>query len=112
MTTQAARVAIVTGGAGGLGRAISSRLRADGFRVAVADLHAGLGDGLDAGPAERAGDPGLLSVPVDVTEAASAAAMRDRVLDHWGRLDVLVNNAGIAGPTSPVANYPPRPGSA
>jgi len=69
------RVAVVTGGAGGLGRAITARLRADGFRVAVAD---------------------------------SAAAMRDQVLRHWGRLDVLVNNAGIAGPTSPVAGYPPE----
>jgi 3-oxoacyl-[acyl-carrier protein] reductase len=92
-------VAVVTGGAGGLGRAISARLRADGFRVAVADL--------EAGPAPQAGDPGLLAVPVDVTDAGSAVAMRDQVLGRWGRIDVLVNNAGIAGPTSPVADYPP-----
>ena len=93
------RVAIVTGGDGGLGSAITERLRADGFRVAVADL--------DPGPAQQAGDPGLLAVPVDVTDAGSAAAMRDQVLRHWGRVDVLVNNAGIAGPTSPVTDYPP-----
>jgi 3-oxoacyl-[acyl-carrier protein] reductase len=93
------RVAIVTGGAGGLGRAITARLRADGFRVAVADL--------DPGPARQAGDPGLLAAPVDVTDAGSAAALRDQVLGQWGRIDVLVNNAGIAGPTSPVADYPP-----
>ncbi len=99
---EAARVAIVTGGAGGLGRAVSARLRADGFRVAVADL-----EDLDPGPAHQAGDPGLIAVPVDVTDACSAAAMRDRVLGHWGRVDVLVNNAGVAGPTSPVADYPP-----
>ena len=78
MTTEAARVAIVTGGAGGLGGAITARLRADGFRVAVADL--------DPGPAQQAGDPGLLAVPVDVTDAGSAAAMRDQVLRHWGRM--------------------------
>ena len=89
----------MTGGAGGLGRAITERLRADGFRVAIADL--------DPGPARQAGDPGLLAVPVDVTDAGSAAAMRDQVLRQWGRIDVLVNNAGIAGPTSPVADYPP-----
>jgi len=92
------RVAIVTGGAGGLGRAITARLRADGFRVAVADLDPGLA---------REGDPGLLAAPVDVTDASSTDAMREAVLGHWGRIDVLVNNAGIAGPTSPVADYPP-----
>ena len=90
---------VVTGGAGGLGRAITERLRADGLRVAVADL--------DPDPAPQAGDPGLLAVPVDVTDAGSAAALRDQVLRQWGRIDVLVNNAGIAGPTSPVADYPP-----
>jgi 3-oxoacyl-[acyl-carrier protein] reductase len=99
VTTDVTRVAIVTGGAGGLGRAITARLRAEGFRVAVADL--------GPRPAHKAGDPGLLTVPVDVTDAGSAAAMRDQVLGHWGRIDVLVNNAGIAGPTSPVADYPP-----
>ena len=88
----------MTGGAGGLGRAITARLRADGFRVAVADLDPGLA---------REGDPGLLAAPVDVTDASSADAMREAVLGHWGRIDVLVNNAGIAGPTSPVADYPP-----
>jgi len=92
------RVAIVTGGAGGLGRAITARLRADGFRVAVADLDPGLA---------REGDPGLLAAPVDVTDASSADAMREAVLGHWGRIDVLVNNAGSAGPTRPVADYPP-----
>ena len=100
MSTADVRVAIVTGGAGGLGRAITARLRADGFLVAVADL--------DPGPAAAgAGDPGLLAAPVDVTEPESAAALRDHVLGRWGRIDVLVNNAGIAGPTSPVADYPP-----
>jgi 2-dehydro-3-deoxy-L-rhamnonate dehydrogenase (NAD+) len=99
VSTDVARVAVVTGGAGGLGRAITARLRADGFRVAVADL--------DLGPADQTSGPDRLAVPVDVTDAGSAAALRDRVLGHWGRIDALVNNAGIAGPTSPVADYPP-----
>jgi 2-dehydro-3-deoxy-L-rhamnonate dehydrogenase (NAD+) len=102
MTSAQARVAIVTGGAGGLGRAITARLRADGFRVAVADIDvAGAGTGEDPGPHET------LAVPVDVTDPDSAAAMRDAVLGRWGRLDVLVNNAGIAGLTAPVTDYPP-----
>ena len=101
MTSPGAKVAIVTGGAGGLGGAITARLRADGFRVAIADI--------DTGPVaavEPATDATML-VPVDVTDPGSAAAMRDAVVRRWGRIDVLVNNAGIAGPTAPVTGYPP-----
>jgi 2-dehydro-3-deoxy-L-rhamnonate dehydrogenase (NAD+) len=97
MTCLGARVAIVTGGAGGLGGAITARLRADGFRVAIADI----------GVAAAAESGETLAVPVDVTDPDSAAAMRDFVLARWGRVDVLVNNAGIAGPTAPVTDYPP-----
>lgn len=81
------RVAIVTGGAGGLGGAIGARLQADGLVVVSADLHDG--------------------EHVDVADADSAQALADRVLERLGRIDVLVNNAGIAGPTAPVADYPP-----
>ena len=98
------RVAIVTGGAGGLGGAIAARLRADGFRVAVADVSVSAVDGVSSGDATS---PETLAVPVDVTDPASAAAMRDAVLARWGRIDVLVNNAGVAGPTAPVTDYPP-----
>jgi NAD(P)-dependent dehydrogenase (short-subunit alcohol dehydrogenase family) len=81
------RVAIVTGGAGGLGQAMAARLEADGLIVVRADLRDG--------------------EPVDVADAQSAQALADRVLERHGRVDVLVNNAGIAGPTAPLADYPP-----
>ena len=95
-----APVAIVTGGSGGLGAAIVRRLSADGFRVAAADIDV-------AEPGEPAAGA-VISLPVDVSEPESAQAMLGRVRDRWGRVDVLVNNAGVAGPTCPVADYPPE----
>ncbi|MGI5131427.1 SDR family NAD(P)-dependent oxidoreductase [Pseudonocardia sp. CA-107938] len=80
-------VAVVTGGASGIGAAVVRRLAADGARVAVLDL--------DPSNAPK-GEPGtILGVAVDVTDDAGVRAAIDRVLQEWGRLDVLVNNAGI-----------------
>jgi 3-oxoacyl-[acyl-carrier protein] reductase len=77
-------VAIVTGAAGGFGTAIATRLRADGLTVIEADLPA-----------------------LDVTDPGSAERLVARVLWEYGSLDVLVNSAGIAGPTAPLVDYPP-----
>jgi NAD(P)-dependent dehydrogenase (short-subunit alcohol dehydrogenase family) len=76
-------VAAVTGGASGIGAAIARRLREDGAQVAALDLD------VSAVP------DGVLGVRADVTDDASVRAAVDRVLAEWGRLDVLVNNAGI-----------------
>lgn len=51
-------------------------------------------------------DDRTLGVDVDVTDPASARAMHDAVRARFGRVDVLVNSAGIAGPTAPVSHYP------
>ena len=91
------RVAIVTGGAGGLGRAMVERFTADGLQVGVADI--------DARGRVEGGDQ-VVAVDLDVTSPESAEAMVSVVLERYGRLDVLVNNAGIAGPTATVAEYP------
>lgn len=101
MTGQGSRVAIVTGGSGGLGGAIAARLRADGLRVAIADID------IAAAAGSRPETDETLVVPVDVTDPDSVAAMHDVVLGRWGRIDVLVNSVGIAGPTAPVTDYPP-----
>jgi NAD(P)-dependent dehydrogenase (short-subunit alcohol dehydrogenase family) len=84
------RRAIVTGGGAGIGRAIATRLSAEGARVMVADV--------DLGSAEavvREIGSDAVAHEVDVSDEDSAAAMIRRASEEWGGLDVLVNNAGI-----------------
>ena len=83
-------VAVVTGAAQGIGRAIAGRLHGEGATVVVADLD---GDAARAAATEL-GDRAT-GVPVDVVEEASVEALVDGVVADHGRLDVLVNNAGI-----------------
>jgi NAD(P)-dependent dehydrogenase (short-subunit alcohol dehydrogenase family) len=93
-------VAVVTGAGSGLGRGIALALLQAGWQVALAGRRAGaLGQTAQAwgGPAESA-----LAVPADVTSPASVAALFDRVRDRWGRLDLLVNNAGVFGPAGQI----------
>lgn len=90
------RVAAVTGGAGGIGAAVVDRLAAEGARVAAWDL---------AGAAPEARE-GVVAVPVDVTDYASVEAAVARTEDALGPIDVLVNSAGIAGPTARLSEYP------
>ncbi|GAA0268069.1 SDR family NAD(P)-dependent oxidoreductase [Cryptosporangium japonicum] len=82
-------VAVVTGGARGLGEAIAVRLAADGYDVVIADVLADLAEET-AGRIERA-----RGVAIDVRDDASVAAAVERVVDELGRIDVLVNNAGV-----------------
>ena len=86
------RIAIVSGGLGTIGRAIGARLAAEGAQVVLADLPKTHPD-LDAAP----GLPAIF-VPLDVTDAGSWADAIKVVLDRFGRLDVLVNNAGVLTP--------------
>lgn len=87
-------VAIVTGAARGIGRAIALELASEGYRVAVADLRS-------EGPAqevlaeiEAAGSTGMV-VAADISDSKAAQEMMDQVVKTFGRVDVLVNNAGI-----------------
>jgi len=86
----AERVALVTGAARGQGAAIVARLHADGFRVAACDV---LVDELTATAAQF--DDTVVAVPLDVTSAARWAAAVDEVVDRFGSLTTLVNNAGV-----------------
>ena len=86
------KVALVTGGARGIGRAICAAYVAEGAKVAVADL-------LAADAEETAAELGenAMAVALDVTDLASIAAGVKAVEETWGGIDVLVNNAGVFG---------------
>lgn len=82
------KIAIVTGGGQGIGRAIAEKLAAEGATVVVTDLV-----GQNASQTAD-GLPGAVAIGVDVTDRQAVQAMADQVVQLFGRIDVLVNNAG------------------
>src|SRR5512140_3278831 len=95
------RVALVTGGGRGIGRAIALRLARGGFNLVLAgpepaELNA-------TGAASRPLGRRHLEVVADVSQEGRVRALADLALDILGRIDILINNAAIIGPTAPVA---------
>jgi 3-oxoacyl-[acyl-carrier protein] reductase len=93
-STQRNRVVLVTGGAGGIGRGIADAFARTGDGVVVVDRD---GPAAEKAVAELtdAYDIEALGVQADVRDAAAVARMVERVLERFGRIDVLVNNAGV-----------------
>ena len=87
------KVAVVTGAAQGIGRAIAEALARDGADVAVADLDAGRSQETVVA-VEKLGRRAL-NIKVNVAEWNDAKAMAEQVVKEWGKIDILVNNAGI-----------------
>jgi len=94
------RTAVVTGAASGIGYAIAEALADSGATVIVADI-----DLSAAREAARSIGGGALAVKVDVASHKEVEAMVAFAVENTGRLDMLVNNAGIAGPMEPLGVY-------
>lgn len=96
MSTDSQRVAVVTGGSRGIGRAISTRLSRDGFTVVVASASGGAAAAATIGEIESAGGHAV-AVQADVADEHAVAAIFDRVANDFGGVDVVVHSAGRLG---------------
>ncbi|MEO8812470.1 MAG: 3-hydroxybutyrate dehydrogenase [Caulobacteraceae bacterium] len=97
------RVAIVTGAAGGIGRAIAMAFAAEGARVAIADLNLVAAQGA-AAQIEAAGGTAM-AVAMDVADEGQVNAGVTKVVEAWGGIDILVSNAGIQI-VHPIESFP------
>ncbi|MFG2006405.1 SDR family NAD(P)-dependent oxidoreductase [Spirillospora sp. NPDC048911] len=88
------KVAVVTGGAGGIGLAMGRAFAAEGMRVVLADVE-------EPALSKAAGELGALGVVADVTSEASMRELADRAYDAYGAVHVLCNNAGIGPAAAP-----------
>ncbi len=107
------RVAVVTGGASGIGLAIARRLLVSGARLSLWDMSADALANVTLTLRQAQGKGGPPDVPgdvhtavVDVRDYASVERARDATLDALGRIDILVNSAGITGPNVVTWEYP------
>ncbi|GAA2375568.1 SDR family NAD(P)-dependent oxidoreductase [Streptomyces carpaticus] len=91
------KVAIVTGGSSGIGEATVERFVAEGAKVTIADIQDDAGEAL----ARRLGESALY-VRTDVTDEAAIENVVARTAEHFGRLDIMFNNAGAQGDPSPI----------
>jgi 3-oxoacyl-[acyl-carrier protein] reductase len=94
------RTAIVTGGASGLGREVARRIVAEGGRVVLWDLHA------DWVNEAKMGVGAVAAIPFNVADKEAVERAATDSMKLLGRIDILVNSAGITGATAPVDSYP------
>ncbi len=98
------KVAIVTGGAAGIGRATALLFAQEGAKVMVADVDEEKGREVTTEIGRTGGT--AIFVKVDVSQPSQVEAMVREAVETYGRLDVLFNNAGIEGAMAPTADYP------
>ncbi len=99
------RVAIVTGGAQGIGLAVANRMLESGARLAIWDRDRAL---LEETVTRIAKPDRVHSWVIDIADLAAVEAATKATFDHFGKIDILINNAAIAGPNAPTWEYPPE----
>jgi NAD(P)-dependent dehydrogenase (short-subunit alcohol dehydrogenase family) len=99
------RVAIVTGGAQGIGLAVADRILASGGKVSIWDRDAAL---LGKTVSSLATADRVQGLTVDIADLAAVESATKQTFDHFGKIDILVNNAAIVGPNAPTWEYPPE----
>ena len=99
------KVAVVTGGASGMGKAISERFVQEGARVVLADISGNVGavaDAINQAAGAGANDVRAVAMHTDVSDEDQIKAMIAAASDNFGRLDLLINNAGFGGGMAPL----------
>jgi NAD(P)-dependent dehydrogenase (short-subunit alcohol dehydrogenase family) len=96
------QVAVVTGGANGIGAGVAERMVVSGAKVAIWDMDISSPEAKIAALSKDS----CQMVQVDVSDAESVVGALERTVATFGKVDVLINSAGIAGPTSTLADYP------
>jgi NAD(P)-dependent dehydrogenase (short-subunit alcohol dehydrogenase family) len=100
MDTLTGKVAVITGAASGIGRAVAIAAAAEGMKVVLADIEE---RALDETARSLAGDGAdILAVVTDVSDGSSVEALRERALERFGAVHFLHNNAGVGGPGGPI----------
>jgi 2-dehydro-3-deoxy-L-rhamnonate dehydrogenase (NAD+) len=98
------RIAIITGGGQGIGLTVAERMIASGARVSIWDRDESLLGAL----ADRLGADKVQGLAVDIGNLDAVKAATQAVIDRFGRIDILVNNAAIVGPNATTWEYPPQ----
>ena len=98
------KVALVTGGSSGIGRAVALVWAREGARVVVSDMNRTGGEETVALVRAQGGEAIFLAA--DVGQPQESQSLVEQAVAHYGRLDVACNNAGIGGPSAPIADYP------
>ena len=97
------RVAIITGGAQGIGLAVAERMLESGARVSLWDRDQPTLDGIDARKDDR-----IQTLNVDIGSLANVESATAQVLERFGKIDILINNAAIVGPNNTTVDYDPQ----